>query len=1406
MDSLTEGSELAYPATTEASVLVGKVNEALKDKKTLTVIFSTYQSIEVIHDAQFSAQGAETIPAIDLIICDEAHRTAGGHYVDEEEAVFTKVHKDSFVKGKKRLYMTATPKIYGETTKKQGVEEEIELYSMDDEKTFGKTFHQITFSQAVLLGSLVDYKVVVLAVNESVLGDNKALSIGSEGGLSVSNASKVIGVWRALCKQDLQGETALKDDPLPMKRAVGFAQVIHPSEKYDRPSSIAFAENFQNVVEEYKDIARQKLIDDGNFNEDSFASQNNLVCLTEHIDGSMCATEKAAKLDWLREEPEEAHCKILFNVRCLSEGVDVPALDAVIFLSPRRSQVDVVQTVGRVMRISPATKKVRGYVIIPIVTPVGIPADATLDNNKDFDTVWQVLKALKSIDQDFGSAVDGQLGKINSEKMEVICITEKRFRRQVPKSENEKKIRRKGETGKGKRDSDKQLGLQFARDEILEELIKARIVKKVGNRREWADWAADVGQICQKQIEHIKSVLGSPQGEKAREKFEGFSEELKNTLSGDLKEDEIIEMLGQHIVTKPVMDALFSQYPFTEKNPISKAMTEMLDALDKEGMESATKLLKGFYKSVALRAKNIQSAADRQTVILELFDKFFKVAFPKMRDKLGIVYTPVQVVDFINQSVADVLKKEFHTEISSPNVHILDPFTGTCTFITRLIQNLISNEKLEYKFKHDLHAQEIVPLAYYIASMNLEATYYERRPEERYEPNPVMIWTDTFADHNAKTLFKTSLAENNARLAESDKLDIRVIIGNPPYSAGQESQNDNNANEHYEELDSRLEETYVKRTNSSNKNKLYDSYIRAYRWASDRIKERGVIGFVTNAGWIESNSADGMRKCMAEEFNSIYVFHLKGGIRGRVGDFAKREGQNIFDIRTAVAIVILVKNPDDPVKGKIYFHAVDDYLSREEKLTQLTKAESIFKVDWERIYPDKHGDWLDLRDDSFSYFIKIGDQENINSVIFKEMSLGVNTNRDAWVYNSCSSQLKKTVSDSIDMFNTNCISDYLSLNLESEEFINATDKKEKKEAIKKAIGKIAEKYSASIKWSSSLDSRLKAGKHIEYHANKVINSLYRPFFPQFIYYDRYSGFTHRPGKWDIFFPIATTQNLAICVNQGAKASDGFIALMVNKIADLHFNGDSQCFPRYIYRQKDKGLDFSDDVSVDMGNGYIREDAITDEGLKHFQNAYPGNVITKDDLFYYIYGILHSPEYRKKYANNLSKELPRIPRVATFDQFKSFEEAGRKLADLHVNFEKQPRYQGVKINMRPGATFTVSQMKWGKIPKKTGNAAKDKTRLIYNNDITIENIPLEAQEYVVNKKSALDWLVERCKVSVDKDSGIVNDFNKYGEEQGKPEYPFDLFLKVITVSMETIKIVKSLPALEIHPLDLENPDK
>ena len=1372
IDELTSASDLCYPATTKADKLAEEIKKA-RTKPGMTVIFSTYQSIEVVSEAQHKFGMEE----IGLIVCDEAHRTAGGHYQDESDAPFQRIHSDDFIKGRKRLYMTATPRIYGEVVKEQKEKGEVILYSMDDEEIYGPTFHTITFSQAVGLGSLVDYKVIVLSVEEDIL-ERRAYSdyeLVQMGGLSVKNAAKVVGCWRALSKIDLQGEVSMSDDRQPMRRAVGFAQIIEPNMKYlDRTSSKRFTDNFEITIDEFKDQQYKKLSENNKaLSREAYDLQYPLKCQTRHIDGSMNSTEKDALLNWLKEDPEDNVCKILFNVRCLSEGVDVPALDAVLFLSPRKSQVEVVQTVGRVMRVSPQTGKKRGYVIIPIVTPAGLDPSVALNNNADFDVVWQVLNALKSIDTEFGAIVDGQRNVIDSSKIEVVCVTNKKINRKPASKKSS------GGGTKSPRPKPVQDVLDFNHDEILEEEIRARIVKRVGNRREWGDWAEDVGKICQMQIKHINDVLSDPTKTKSRAAFESFKKELKATLNDNLTDDEVIEMLGQHVVTQPILDALFTVkngdeiiYEFSKQNPIATAMTAMMNSLDKESMKLATKSLEDFYRSVRNRTRTIKTAADRQLLIKELFEKFFKAAFPKQQEKLGIVYTPIEIVDFINQSVADLLKKEFNCNIGDKGIHVLDPFSGTGTFIARLMQSgLIPKEQLPNKFEHELHANEIVPLAYYVASMNIEGVFHELCPNEVYRPNKVMIWTDTFANNRQSDIFNTTLGENNARLAELNRQDIRVIVGNPPYSVGQDNANDDNQNEHYTELDERIASTYATRTEATLKNSLYDSYIRAYRWASDRIGNKGIIGFVTNAGWIDSNSADGMRKCLTEEFNSIYIYHLKGNQRTS-GERSRQEGGKVFGegSRAPVAIVFLVKNPESSEHGKIYFHAVDDYLTREEKLAALRSDRSIAYTPTDTITPDAHGDWLNQRDNSYGRFMRVDGKKTSEISIFKNYSNGVKTNRDSWVYGSDKHKVLQRIGESIEFYNSQV--EEASKNPKFE--IDLDPRKMKWDRLQKNTvwrGKISELTSSS----------------------KIYRSQYRPFFSQFLYFDRF--WNNCVYQMPAIFPTNESKNLVIC--SSGVGSKEYSCLMVDQIPCLDFLEKTQCFPRWLPGEqtgKKDTLDFGD--SDEMPSGF------TKEALPHFQKAYPGKVITEDDLFYYIYGVLHSEDYRTRYANNLMKELPRIPRVATYEQFMVFAEAGRKLAELHVNFENVQPYAGVKIEYtKEGApSYRVTQMKWARIKGKTGNAAKDKSTLIYNDWITVRNVPLEAQEYIVNKKSALDWVVERACVSIDKASGIVNDFNDYATEQGNERYPLDLFLKVITVSLETIKIVKNLPSLEIHPLD------
>ena len=1373
LDDLISLDQLSYPATTDAKSLTAKVKEALLKTRDLTVIFSTYQSIDVLHEAQFSF-GNDSIPEFDLIICDEAHRTAGGYAVSDdysrEESLFLRVHNDSFIKGRKRLYMTATPRVYGTVAKDQASSGDAVIYSMDDEKVFGPDLATVTFSEAISMNCLVDYKVIVLTLDESLLEkDYSFLSSDEMSAVNISNAAKIIGSYRALAKLDIRKEDGDENDnAVPaskhMKRAVGFARVIETSpDNNERPAAKQYADWFGRVVEKYQEKERAFLKKrfGQNWNDSAYNEAHQLKFETKYIYGAMPATQKDDLLSWLREEPAENICKILFNVRCLSEGVDVPSLDAVIFLSPRKSPVDVVQTVGRVMRISPGKK--RGYVILPVVLPTGASPDLLLNKNKEFEVVWQVLNALKSIDSAFARVIDGETGKINSKHIEVISITDKKFSKTRGASGE---TLPSGKKTKGTKESETKADTMFDlfaeqyRNAVVEESLKTLIVKRVGNRREWEDWAEDVAEICKTQINHIKDIVKeSPESRKA---LEEFRDEIKTTLNGQISEDAVIEMIGQHIVIKPVLAAIFKEYPFAEQNPISKAMSEMLSKLDRDGMNRCTSLLEPFYKDVSLRMSAAQDSVTRQPIIKDIFNRFFQKAFPKLRDKLGIIYTPVEVVDFINRSVADLLKKEFNQSVGAHGIHVLDPFTGTGTFIVRMMESgLIPKDQLKYKYENDLHANEIVPLAYYIASMNIETAYHNLVDDKDYRPNNITVWTDTFAS-NGKANLITALSENNDNLCRENKAEIRIIVGNPPYSVGQESQNDNNANEHYEALDKRLKETYVARTDATLKGKLFDSYIRAYRWAADRIGKSGIIGFVTNAGWLETASADGMRKCMAEEFSSIYVYHLKGNQRTS-GERSRQEGGKIFGegSRAPVAIVFLVKNPQAQEKGNIYFHTVADYLTREQKLKEISDYASISNMEWEEIVPDKHGDWLNQRDNSFRNFIRLDGKQTSENSLFTNYSLGVVTSRDSWMYNSSKTIVKENTVRLIDFYNQEvdraAKDGNYSLNLDPKMF--SWDRPQKRNVTK----------------------GIKASPYDESHCYL---SIYRPFYKQYLYFDRF--WNNCIYQMPQLFPNKDCDNLVISVT--GVGNKNFSCLMTNCIMDLNsLEAGAQCFPRYLY------------VSDNFGTE--KTDAISDSGLRHFQEAYgsAGAGITKDDVFYYVYGILHSPDYLARYANNLAKELPRIPRVASYQNFRAFADAGRKLADLHVNYEKQPEYPGVTITGEDSRNYTVTKMQWAKIPGKKGNDANDKTKLLFNSAITVSNIPLEAQEYVVNRKSALDWVVEKAGVSVDKKTGIVNDFNKFAEA---PRYPLALFLKVITVSMETVKIVKALPPLEIHPLDKE----
>uniref|UniRef100_UPI0035CF683F type ISP restriction/modification enzyme n=1 Tax=Bartonella sp. AC151YNML TaxID=3243449 RepID=UPI0035CF683F len=846
-------------------------------------------------------------------------------------------------------------------------------------------------------------------------------------------------------------------------------------------------------------------------------------------------------------------------------------------------------------------------------------------------------------------------------------------------------------------------------------------------------------------------------------------------------------------------EALFEGNEFVQNNAISQAMEKILTELDKTNIGEESKELQEFYNSVKLRASGITSPLARQNLIITLYESFFAKAFKKTTDRLGIVYTPVEVVDFIIHSVDDVLRNEFGKSLGSRGVSILDPFTGTGTFITRLLQSdLIKPEDMEYKFRYDIHANEIVLLAYYIAAINIEATYHSIMKGE-YIPFKHIGLTDTFRMLEEKNLLQKLFKENSEYLEHQKKLNIEVIFGNPPYSTGQKSANDNAKNTPYPILDQRIRETYAAQSKVTNIQALYDSYIRAIRWASDRIGNAGVIGFISGSSYIDKPTMNSLRKSLANEFTSIYVLNLRGDIRkNMLSNGATQEGENVFGSgsMTGIAVTIFIKNPNTIGPCKIYYHDIGNNLSTEKKLGMIQDFGSVGGITreqgWQIITPDKHDDWIHQRDDSFETFLALDDKKGHNKKLFEASSCGIKTNRDAWTYNSSRDALSKNMSNMVAFYNS-----------EVKRFNAAyghADRKTRTNIVDNFVNSDAKK----ISWSRALKQELVKRKTFNFEEACFTQSLYRPFIQQWLYYNRI--FNELVLQMPRIFPMGKAVENQVIQITGTGTQTVFSTLMTKALPNFHAVHTGQCFPRYIYENTESLKNKSEKQShlfteANTTSGLQRRDAITDEGLAHFKAAYPNEKITKDDLFYYVYGLLHSEDYRARYAHNLCKELPRIPCVKSADDFWKFVTAGRELGHLHVNYEDVEPYPVTFKKGNPKVTeisnpekfYYVTEMKFAGSSKE-----KDKSTVIYNSNITMTDIPLEAYKYIVNGKPALEWIMGRQCVKTDKKSGIVNDANRYAVETvGNPAYPLELFQRVITVSLETMKIVKNLPKLEIR---------
>ncbi|XKE94435.1 DEAD/DEAH box helicase family protein [Metaplanococcus flavidus] len=1292
-------TDIGFPATTNVNEIVKnyRLLKYTNEKITLNVIFSTYQSIDVIHQAQDLGY-----PEFDFIVSDEAHRTTGFKEQGQEDSTFTKVHSNANVKGKLRLYQTATPKIYSDVAKSKGVDKSVVISSMDDESIFGTEIFRLGFGEAVGRGYLTDYKVMVLTVEEEAMTKNLQKTLAdSENGLNLDDVGRIVGVWNGMIKRE--GATG-KVSGQPMKRAISFTDTIANSKK--------IAEKFNNVVNEYL----------GSSAEESFQID------VRHVDGTLNALQKKEALDWLAGEIDSNEARVLSNVKFLTEGIDVPNLDGVIFFAPKKSQVDIVQAVGRIMRKFEG--KEYGYIILPIVVPAGVTPENVLDDNKTYAAVWQVLNALRSTDERFNAIVNQlQLNKKKPDNINIINPGKGRPRKPYIEGDDEQGV-----------DVDHPVQTELQLWDDIQDAIFGKIVQKVGDRRYLEDWSKDVNEIAQRYIRWVNERL-EDKDNPIKTEFTKFVYSLQHNINESITQESAVEMLAQHLITKPVFEALFDEYSFVHNNPVSQAMENIVIELQKAGFEKEQEKLAPFYESVKLRASGVDNAEGKQKIIITLYDKFFSTGFKSTTDRLGIVFTPIEVVDFIVKSVDDVLNKHFGKSLASEGVHILDPFTGTGTFIVRTLTYLkdkvnageITLADITHKFTQELHANEIVLLSYYIAAINIEATFVDINSVAQgygYTPFEGIVLTDTFeSTENEDTLDDTYFGINDERLKRQQEVPITAIIGNPPYSAKQDNEDGNQARYNYPILDASLRTKWIETSTATNKNGLLDSYIRAMRWSANRIKGNGIIGFITNSSFVDGVAMDGMRKSLLEEFSDVYIIDLKGQIRRRSKDQAKIEGGNIFDIMTGVAITLFVKDEKKSGIGSLHYLSIGDSLSKNEKLFKLTQWERISNIidDMKIIIPNDKGDWINQRNSNFDDLIEIVNKRS-DKAIFIDYTGGIKTGRDAWSWGFNSNSVKKNTKESIDYYNDNL-----------------------------GNTKIYSAVTNKLSWTLSLKQKFERKEKLTFDEARMYVGMYRPFTKKYVYYTQ--ALVDRQYQMSKVLPVKNSSNLMISLSNKTEGKQ-FTTLFIDVLPDVNlFAGGSQNIPQKLYD--------------DMGS----YSAIRPTILEQLPD------LNEQDAMYYIYGVFHSKEFATNYFDDLAKSFPRLPNLRDKEKYI---EIGRKLADLHLNYENQPSWDGVEVQITgEELTYRVKKMKH---PKK---GVLD--TIIFNESIVIKNIPEVAYDYVVNGRSAIEWIIDQYQVKTDKKSGITDDPNEFSED---PKYILNLLLSVITVSMKTIELVGELPKFEV----------
>ncbi|GAA9090630.1 hypothetical protein HpHA15_12700 [Helicobacter pylori] len=875
---------------------------------------------------------------------------------------------------------------------------------------------------------------------------------------------------------------------------------------------------------------------------------------------------------------------------------------------------------------------------------------------------------------------------------------------------------------------------------------------KLGDRNYWENFTKKTGNIARTLNNRLKDIF-----DKNPEFFHGFLDSLKGNIHSNIKEDEALDMITSHIITKPIFDAIFGD---NIKNPISKALDKMVQKLATLGLEGETKDLKNLYESVKTEAMHAKSQKSQQELIKNLYNTFFKVAFRKQSEKLGIVYTPIEVVDFILRATNGILKKHFNTDFNDKNITIFDPFTGTGSFIARLLSKengLISDEALKEKFLNNLFAFDIVLLAYYIALINITQAAQNRDGSLKNFKNIALTDSlDIYEEKNNKGVFDLfkDLEENKDIKDTLADQNIRVIIGNPPYSAGAKSENDNSQNLSHPNLEKRVTEKYSKNSTAKVGKTTRDTLIQSIYMASELLKDKGVLGFVVNGSFIDSKSGDGFRKCVAKEFAHLYVLNLRGNARTS-GEKRKKEGDGIFDSgsRATIAIIFFVKD-SSVTNNTIHYCDIGDYLKREDKLNRLANFTNLDAIKFETITPNNKGDWINQRNDGFEKLIPLKrDKKLQNNSIFDINSCGVTTGRDPWVYNFSPDALMQNVQKCIDTYNA----DLKRFNAHFREAFKSCAKGVKSGQLYKQLNDSEiTTDKTKIAWTVGLKNNLIKNKNLqESHKERIRLALYRPFNKQWLYFDK--NLNKAQYQLPKIFPNQSFENVVI--NTGVGNGKNFSALVSDFISDCHLISPNQAYPLYYYDE--------------LGN---RHYAISGYALNLFRKHYEDNLIAEEEIFYYIYAILHHKGYLEKYKNSLTKEDPRI---GLSEDFKELSVLGKELAKLHLNYESGEMHASVEyktlMNAEEKGYYDVETM------KKIGD------RIHYNNHIAITKIPKKAFDYALNGKSAIDWVIECYKKTTDKESLIENNPNDY--KDGK--YVFELLCRVIKLSEKSVDLIEKI---------------